>query len=295
MTRGVRGAGILVAVLTGFAIFAPPADATPARGGSGGSSFNLDCGSDAVLAGVVLHAGALVDSVEAMCVKVKADGSWSGSSFSKGKAGGSGGGRLNLSCDQNWAVIGIHGRSGALVDKLGVRCGKLGVQGNVAKIVEGNTMRGAGGGGGGSPFDDTCPGGQAGRGLRGRSGALIDQIELACHHPAVPASQQAAPVGQARAAAPTSGMQAVAGATVGVMARRVPSVSQAITTAEIAMQGTGSPVGPGPRPPSVTQTITTAEIAMQGTGRPVGPGPKPPSVAQTITTGEISMQGTAER
>jgi hypothetical protein len=67
-----------------------------------------------------------------------------------------------------WAVLGIHGRSGARVDKLGVRCGKLGS----------DTMRGPGGGGGGNPFDDTRPGGQVARGLKGRAGTLVDQIEL---------------------------------------------------------------------------------------------------------------------
>jgi hypothetical protein len=77
-----------------------------------------------------------------------------------------------------WAVLGIHGRSGARVDKLGVRCGKLGSQGGVVKIVQGDTMRGPGGGGGGNPFDDTRPGGQVARGLKGRAGTLVDQIEL---------------------------------------------------------------------------------------------------------------------
>jgi hypothetical protein len=94
-------------------------EATPPRGGSGGSGFTLDCGSDSVLAGVVVRAGTMVDAVEAICVKVNADGSWAGGSVNKGKAGGSGGAPMSLSCDGGWAVMGIHGRSGSLVDREG--------------------------------------------------------------------------------------------------------------------------------------------------------------------------------
>jgi hypothetical protein len=178
----------ILSLVTALAIVPSVTGATPPRGGSGGQAFDLDCGADSVLAGVVARTGSLVDAVEALCVKVKADGSWSGGPSSKGRAGGSGGGPASLSCDAGWAVIGIHGRSGALVDRLGVRCGKLGVQGGTVKIVEGNIRRGPSGGSGGAPFDDSCPGGQVGRGLKGRAGKLVDQIELVCHTPAVPSS-----------------------------------------------------------------------------------------------------------
>jgi len=95
--RLTRALLVLIGTLGPLGLLAAAAQATPPRGGSGGSAFNLDCGSDAVLAGVTIRAGTLVDSVEVICVKVRADGSWSGSYASKGKAGGSGGGLLSLS------------------------------------------------------------------------------------------------------------------------------------------------------------------------------------------------------
>ena len=248
-----------LAIFSCLALGATPAEATPPRGGTGGQPFSLDCGGDSVLAGVNARTGTLVDAVEAVCVKVKADGSWTGGYVSKGRAGGSGGGPISLYCDEGWAVMGIHGRSGALVDKLGVRCGKLGAQGGVVKIVEGNAMRGPSGGNGGSPFDDTCPGGQVGRGLNGRAGTRIDQIELACHNPSVPSQPVTARRGvQAQRLEPALG---IVGAGPGKLEVEVPCGAAPVAL-ELRRPGEGVSPARNPIPPLTVDWAEQVEVPL---------------------------------
>src|SRR5688500_3709007 len=150
-----------------------PAHALPYHGGSGGTAFDLDCGGDAVLAGVHVNSGTLIDKVEPVCIQVGLTGTW-GAKFAVGSAGGVGGSKTSLLCDDGWAVMGIKGASGNLVDSLALHCGKMGRVTEVIKIVEGKVLKGPVGGPGGAAFDDMCPSSQIGRGLKGRSSNLVD-------------------------------------------------------------------------------------------------------------------------
>ena len=178
----MKKVGMLVALIATLGVAPLTVGAAP-HGGNGGSPFNLTCSGDEVLVGITVRAGRLVDSVEALCVKVNPNGTWSGGHVARGRAGGSGGSSVMALCDQGSAVTGIHGRAGALVDSVGTQCSKLAGS-------EGKSTKGPFGGGGGTPFSvDACPGGQVGKGLRGRSGALIDQIDLVCGPSPVQATQ----------------------------------------------------------------------------------------------------------
>ncbi len=111
----MKHAGMLVALMVALSVAPPPVEAAP-HGGSGGSQFTLTCSGDEVLAGINVQAGRLVDSVQALCVKVNPNGTWSGGHVARGRAGGSGGSPVTALCDQGSVVTGIHGRAGALVE-----------------------------------------------------------------------------------------------------------------------------------------------------------------------------------
>ncbi len=155
------------------------------HGGSGGNAFTSDCGADGIMAAVKTQSGTVVDSVQAVCTKVLTDGKWTGATFEALKSGGAGGTPASLNCSEGFAVKGISGSTGTLVDQISFHCGKLGASGGAVGIVAGDEVTlGPVGGSGGTPFaQDACPDGQVARGLKGRHGELIDQIELICHYP----------------------------------------------------------------------------------------------------------------
>ncbi len=145
-------------------------------------------------------------SLEATCVKLRTDGTWAGNYYSAGKTGGPG---TNAShpvaaygAGAAKVISGMLGRSGLLVDQVGFSFTSIKVEGG--KLMANGPGGGAipSGGTGGSPFDDRCPDGTVARGLKGRSGAAIDQIELVCHNP-VPAPTAASQMVMASSAMAT--------------------------------------------------------------------------------------------
>jgi hypothetical protein len=173
------------------------ATATGGGGGSGGNPFTSDCGGDGAMVGIRARAGSLVDSVQAVCVKVNSNGSWAGGYYDGAKAGGSGGNPVNLLCDEGWAVMALFGKAGAMVDSVGVRCGKMGAADGAVKIVSGSTSRGPSGGTGGNAFDQPCSSARIAKGITGRAGTLVDQIAIACHTPTPQSTGKAAAPAQA--------------------------------------------------------------------------------------------------
>ena len=73
-----------------------------------------------------------------------------------GKAGGTGGSAFELTCPDGSLATGIIGRSGALIDSLGLKCGET------QSLVYG--------GSGGSSFESICPGGEYLTGLEVKTG-----------------------------------------------------------------------------------------------------------------------------
>ena len=78
------------------------------HGGDAGSGYDLTCGNDAVLVGISGKANQWVDQITARCVKVKSNGDWNGSVFSKGPAGGTSGNAIGAQdCPSGSAVASI--------------------------------------------------------------------------------------------------------------------------------------------------------------------------------------------
>jgi hypothetical protein len=90
--------------------------------------------------------------------------------------GGGGGGPGWLGCPSGYVAVGIYGRSGAYIDKLGLTCSRLDANGSLGPISD----IGAYGGEGGGPFRRICPAGQAIVGFHGGSGAYVDRLGLYC-------------------------------------------------------------------------------------------------------------------
>lgn len=182
--------------------FAGGALASP-HGGQGGTPFNAPCGQNSVLVGLVGAAGTLVERIQPVCVRVKSDGSWDGVTFGVGFYGGRGGRYYEKVCDNGFAVGGINGKAGTMLDQLELGCGRLGVAADgKVKIVTGLTYAQPPiGGPGGATFNDPCPTGEIVLGLMGRHGNVIDQIDRSCGTITPPA---AAPFTASLQASPSS-------------------------------------------------------------------------------------------
>lgn len=90
--------------------------------------------------------------------------------------GGSGGSANTLSCGAGYVAVGLVGRSGPYVDRLGLLCSYLYPDGSLGTAYDFGTW----GGTGGTYFADTCPSGQMLVGIKGRSYAWHDQISGEC-------------------------------------------------------------------------------------------------------------------
>lgn len=138
------------------------------HGGGGGSGFQMVCAPGYVAVGFQGRSGAVVDRISLVCAAVL-DGGGLGSRYVAGSAGGGGGGAFSLECDAGFALESIYGRHGALIDRIGIRCGKLNGTHNY--------VGGGAGGGGGAEFWDPAAPGQFVTGLVGRSGLYVDALQ----------------------------------------------------------------------------------------------------------------------
>lgn len=133
------------------------------HGGGGGNEFVTSNYLDVPFYGVDLMCGSNVD-------KLKMLGYWG---YSFGPFGGSGGSPLQVRCNSGDVVVGIAGRADdSSVTGLVVICG------NTYGYTYGSAA--CGWAGEGSPFENVCPPGQYVTRVRGRSGAWLDRIEIAC-------------------------------------------------------------------------------------------------------------------
>lgn len=159
-------------------------------GGGGGAPFWLGCEEGSVLVGLSLHTGSLVDSIMAICARVNSDGTWRVRGQSNGTTlywytfagivGGSGGTLKSFMCAPGEGVMRLFGRSGGLIDRLGIECGRLGRVGEGIGIVAPGSVHGPAGGSGGSVFQLQCPADQVATAIKGRADRYIDQIALRC-------------------------------------------------------------------------------------------------------------------
>jgi hypothetical protein len=83
-----------------------------AAGGKGGTAFEASCGENAVLVGIRGRAGQTVDQVQGLCVKVDpVSGSWIGGVYQTPAFGGGGGSPFVMQCDVGSAVVRIMGHT----------------------------------------------------------------------------------------------------------------------------------------------------------------------------------------
>ena len=96
-------------------------------GGAGGSSFAAACPDDHAIIGLHGAAGAVIDSAIAICAPLVAtETGWTvdldAERTSLPGAGGKGGKAFELQCPDGQVVAGLTGRSGAVVDAVGLFC-----------------------------------------------------------------------------------------------------------------------------------------------------------------------------
>jgi hypothetical protein len=164
---------------------------TPLFGGSGGTrSYNLDCGSGAVLVGAIYKSGSWVDALGIICQRVNSTTGALGSEFTRGPVGGSGGTARIKRCNQGNVITNIRAYSGRFVDGILVSCGRW-----VPSRKTADTASGLCGSaadqcmivGTRSPFSKTsdvfkCPSGLVGKAYRGKYGSYVDSTRFVCDY-----------------------------------------------------------------------------------------------------------------
>jgi len=96
--------------------------------------------------------------------------------------GGSGGTTAyDLRCPRGWAVTGLQGRSGALVDRIQLICAPVQLDGTVLLSAE-HVDPFKAGGSGGSSLMLHCAGDTPARGIRGGADFFVDRIGLGCEN-----------------------------------------------------------------------------------------------------------------
>lgn len=91
--------------------------------------------------------------------------------------GGAGGSPFQLACESGEVLAGVYGRSGTLVNQVGLRCIRIDENG---AWIGTPTDRGASGTATGTAFTKTCPTNFAISGFRGRAGQFVDQLDFQC-------------------------------------------------------------------------------------------------------------------
>lgn len=152
----------------------------PAHGGQGGARADRVTPS-AFLFGIHTRSGAYVDAVAFAWYQPSArDNLYRRHDpvGTTGRFGGDGGGDNGWwTCPAGQVVIGIRGRSGDFVDRLGVICGDATSPDPQSRA---NTRSPMWGGEGGGAFEDLCPPGAAAASINLRSGSYLDRIQLVC-------------------------------------------------------------------------------------------------------------------
>ena len=154
---------------------------TTSAGGPGGGPYVLACPAGSIATGLNGRAAgniASVGAVQVKCALISNVLAGSGTSNTTATTGGDLGNVFQLSCPPLYAMTGAQGRVGnngaGVVDQLAIVCTQLGGSAT-------NTSTSVGAVNGGSvAFALNCPSGKAVTGLQGRSGNLIDQIQLQC-------------------------------------------------------------------------------------------------------------------
>ena len=164
---------------------------TPLFGGSGGTrSYNLDCGSGAVLVGAIYKAGSWLDALGIICQRVNSRTGALEGEFTRGPVGGTGGTARTKRCNQGNMITNLRAYSGRFVDGLLVSCGRWVPSRKAANTASGNCSEAADQCmvvGTRSMFSKTsdvfkCPSGLVGKAFRGKYGSYVDSARFVCDY-----------------------------------------------------------------------------------------------------------------
>ncbi|NIU09163.1 MAG: DUF1929 domain-containing protein, partial [Phycisphaerae bacterium] len=152
---------------------------TPTIGGSGGSSFILECNYDEILVGVHGKYGSVINQIGPRCVKMDQFGQWNGSPRNGPLTGTTTSGTsFSKTCPTNYAVSGFQGRAGSVVDQLDIQCRALTSTGGLTGIDQFLGPIGGSGGTAAGPF--SCGTENPAYALYGRSSGLLDSFGMQC-------------------------------------------------------------------------------------------------------------------
>ena len=164
---------------------------TPLFGGSGGTrSYNLDCGSGAVLVGGIYKSGSWLDALGIICQRVNSTTGALGSEFTRGPVGGTGGTARIKRCNQGNVITNLRAYSGRFVDGLLVSCGQWVPSAKTARAASGRCGTSAdqcmriGTSTAFSKISDVfkCPSGLVGKAFRGKYGSYVDSTRFVCDY-----------------------------------------------------------------------------------------------------------------
>ncbi|USH01445.1 DUF1929 domain-containing protein [Grimontia kaedaensis] len=149
----------------------------------GGVPFSYQCGDEQVLAGVFGGAGAIIDSIGAICVDVAADGSWLDTPQNSEIAGGAGGTGYELMCPRDQAVSRLEVADGpnngaTFVGRVTAFCQPLVSR---SRLSGGNEGDYGVAGLSGQPSKNLNCNNMAATGITGRAGGFVDRLGVTCY------------------------------------------------------------------------------------------------------------------
>lgn len=192
---GIRSRGLSLLTIRRLQRLAAARKSTPSSefvsplfgGGGGNRSYNLDCGSGAVMIGVMGKVGMWLDSLGAICQRVNSNGQL-GAEFTTRTTGGVGGAVEIKKCPSGRVSVGASAETGSFVEALVLNCWRW----DAANKTFLNHASGDAGFIWLAPEDYyinrfnpdhdffKCPASKVLKALRGKSGIYIDSIRFAC-------------------------------------------------------------------------------------------------------------------
>jgi hypothetical protein len=157
---------------------APTGEALLVQAGAygGGPNPQLQCPYNEFAVGLNGRASDNVDALGLQC-----------STTTLSPQGGPGGGVFSLRCGTGETLVGVHGRADVTLQRIGPICGVTS-QVNAGTLSDLGDDDGIGGGDPNHYFRRLCPAGHAVKGIRIRSGAIVDRIQLMCQRRNAPRS-----------------------------------------------------------------------------------------------------------
>ena len=146
--------------------------AFPRYGGSGGATYEITCPTGMGIVAISGRSGSSVDALGFTCREIDYETlKPTGFSYNTLQMGGTGGTAFTLSCPAGQFAIGLGGRSGTSIDRIGIYCGNYDGTGSSYYYT---------GGSGGTAFSDMCSSNSILRNIYLRAGSEVDRVQGNC-------------------------------------------------------------------------------------------------------------------